>query len=240
MSWVWGLWGSGVLKIERGAWSVVASFSSDAVFLFVWSCFDPNSAVKLDAACRGTYHETRLRTLPNLQACTTALCGIPYARGPVADRTVQVFGECWSGRMRSVALGTGTGLGLRELQYYAGSRSTLSCQCEASGDISGRWSPERTIYGIACSMRYDRRRGVWSTWRGDSRSNSSSSKRTPREWQRNVAWFLLGFCLLVLSPRLPLLVFPSSSLLSPFPFLPRPYSGRLRLKLGREPRGVGV
>lgn len=46
--------------------------------------FDLNSTVELDAACRGTYHETRPRTLV-LQACTTALCGIPYARGPVFE-----------------------------------------------------------------------------------------------------------------------------------------------------------
>lgn len=83
------------------------------------------------------------------------------------------------------------------------------------------------------SLRYD------SRWRGvgvglvnlawDCRSNSSSSKR---KWQRNVAWSLLGFCLLVLSP-LPL--FPPLPPLFPHP---RSYSGRLRLKLGCD-RGVG-
>jgi hypothetical protein len=54
-------------------------------------------------------------------------------------------------------VGVGVGTGLRELQDFSGSRSTLSCQCEASGD-SGRWSPERTVNGIACAMI--ERRGV--------------------------------------------------------------------------------
>jgi hypothetical protein len=57
-------------------------------------------------------------------------------------------------------VGGGVGTGLRELQksrIFSGWRSTLSCQCEASGD-SGRWSPERTVYGIACATI--ERRGV--------------------------------------------------------------------------------
>ena len=67
----------------------------------------------------------------------------------------------------------------------------------------GFWSVVAREDCLGHSLRYDRKAGCWSTWAWDSRSNSSSSKESPRSGSgtsRGLCWDL--FSLFFLGPFL--------------------------------------
>jgi hypothetical protein len=137
-----GQW-SGKGRVQRGrlffVWRRMSLVSSRLVL------FDPNSTVRV--GCCLPRHVSRDESAHlSLQACTTALCGIPYAGGPVADRTVfENAGAAGCGGLESgLAFGNSNTV-LRRIRDRR-----CHCQCEASGDCG--------------SLVGGRQRGLFMAW----------------------------------------------------------------------------